>query len=142
MRVAKHFAVHSGPEWNRHSFDAKNIDLRDLRETYLPAFKALVQEADVKEVMCAYNAFEGEPCCGSDRLLTQILRDEWGYKGLVVSDCSAIGDFYRQNAHATHPDATHASASAVLSGTDVECGNNFRTLPDAVSAGLIKEKSN
>ena len=136
---AKHFAVHSGPEWNRHSFDAKNIDLRDLRETYLPAFKALVQEADVKEVMCAYNAFEGEPCCGSDRLLTQILRDEWGYKGLVVSDCSAIGDFYRQNAHATHPDATHASASAVLSGTDVECGNNFRTLPDAVSAGLIKE---
>jgi len=136
---AKHFAVHSGPEWNRHSFNAEDIDLRDLRETYLPAFKALVQEANVKEVMCAYNAFEGEPCCGSNRLLTQILRDEWGYKGLVVSDCGAIADFYRQNAHATHPDAAHASASAVLNGTDVECGSDFRTLPDAVKAGLIQE---
>lgn len=77
---AKHFAVHSGPEWNRHSFDAENIAPRDLWETYLPAFKDLVQKADVKEVMCAYNRFEGEPCCGSNRLLMQILRDEWGYK--------------------------------------------------------------
>ena len=81
---AKHFAVHSGPEWNRHSFDAENIDPRDLWETYLPAFKDLVQKAHVKEVMCAYNRFEGEPCCGSNRLLMQILRDEWGYKGIVV----------------------------------------------------------
>lgn len=84
---AKHFAVHSGPEWNRHSFDAENIAPRDLWETYLPAFKDLVQKAHVKEVMCAYNRFEGEPCCGSNRLLMQILRDEWGYKGIVVSDC-------------------------------------------------------
>ncbi|MBN1187111.1 MAG: glycoside hydrolase family 3 C-terminal domain-containing protein, partial [Bacteroidales bacterium] len=136
---AKHFAVHSGPEWNRHSFNAEDITPRDLWETYLPAFKDLVQKANVKEVMCAYNRFEDEPCCGSNRLLTQILRDHWGYKGLVVSDCWAIADFYRQNAHVTHPDAAHASASAVLNGTDVECGSDFRTLPDAVKAGLIDE---
>jgi beta-glucosidase len=139
LACAKHFAVHSGPEWNRHSFNAENIDPRDLWETYLPAFKDLVQKADVKEVMCAYNSFEGEPCCGSNRLLTQILRDQWGYKGLVVSDCWAISDFYRPNTHLTQPDATHAAANAVLNGTDIECGSDFRTLPDAVKAGLIEE---
>ncbi len=136
---AKHYAVHSGPEWNRHSYNAENIDPRDLWETYLPAFKELVQTANVKEVMCAYNRFEGEPCCGSNRLLTQIIRDEWGYDGLVVSDCWAIADFYRQNAHATHPDATNASANAVINGTDLECGSDFRNLPEAVKAGLITE---
>jgi len=136
---AKHYAVHSGPEWNRHSFNAENIDPRDLWETYLPAFKELVQTANVKEVMCAYNRFEGEPCCGSNRLLTQILRDEWGYDGLVVSDCWAIADFYRQNAHATQPDATNAAANAVINGTDLECGSDFRKLPEAVKAGLITE---
>jgi beta-glucosidase len=87
---AKHFAVHSGPEWNRHTYNAENISPRDLWETYLPAFKDLVQKANVKEVMCAYNRFEGDPCCGSNRLLMQILRDEWQYKHLVVSDCWAI----------------------------------------------------
>ena len=137
---AKHFAVHSGPEWNRHSFNAENIDLRDLWETYLPAFKELVQKAKVKEVMCAYNRYEGDPCCGSNRLLTQILRNEWGFKGIVVSDCGAISDFYGENKHNTHPDATHASASAVLSGTDVECGSNYGKLPDAVRKGLIPEE--
>ena len=96
---AKHFAVHSGPEWNRHSFNAENIIPRDLWETYLPAFKTLVQEADVKEVMCAYNRFEGDPCCGSNRLLTQILRNEWGFKGIVVSDCGAISDFWGTKKH-------------------------------------------
>ena len=136
---AKHFAVHSGPEWNRHSYNAENIAERDLWETYLPAFKSLVQEAGVKEVMCAYNRYEDEPCCGSNRLLTQILRDQWGYKGLVVSDCWAISDFYKQNAHETHPDAKTASAAAVLSGTDVECGSDFRQLTQAVKDGLIKE---
>lgn len=139
LACAKHFAVHSGPEWNRHSFNAENIDPRDLWETYLPAFKDLVQKANVKEVMCAYNSFEGEPCCGSNRLLTQILRNQWGYKGLVVSDCWAIADFYRANAHAIQPDATHAAANAVLNGTDVECGSDFRMLPNAVKAGLIDE---
>ena len=137
---AKHFAVHSGPEWNRHSFDAENIAPRDLWETYLPAFKDLVQKADVKEVMCAYNRFEGEPCCGSNRLLMQILRDEWGYKGIVVSDCGAISDFYRPGTHGTHPDKEHASAGAVLSGTDLECGGEYGSLADAVKAGLIDEK--
>lgn len=137
---AKHFAVHSGPEWNRHQFNAENIDPRDLWETYLPAFKALVQKADVKEVMCAYNRFEGDPCCGSNRLLMQILREEWGYQGIVVSDCGAISDFWRKGDHETHADEKHASAGAVLSGTDLECGNNYKSLPDAVKAGLISEK--
>lgn len=137
---AKHFAVHSGPEWNRHSFNAENIDLRDLWETYLPAFKELVQKAKVKEVMCAYNRYEGDPCCGSNRLLTQILRNEWGFNGIVVSDCGAISDFYGEKKHNTHPDAMHASASAVLSGTDVECGSNYGKLPDAVRKGLIPQE--
>ena len=137
---AKHFAVHSGPEWNRHSFDAENIAPRDLWETYLPAFKDLVQKAGVKEVMCAYNRLEGEPCCGSNRLLTQILRNEWGYDGIIVSDCWAINDFYTPGAHQTHPDKAHASAAAVMSGTDVECGPNYASLPQAVRDGLIDEK--
>lgn len=136
---AKHFAVHSGPEWNRHSFNAENIDPRDLWETYLPAFKNLVQKADVKEVMCAYNRFEGEPCCGSNRLLMQILRDEWGYKGIVVSDCGAISDFYKPGTHVTQPDEKHASSAAVRAGTDLECGREYASLVDAVKAGLIDE---
>lgn len=136
---AKHFAVHSGPEWNRHSFDAKNIKPRDLYETYLPPFEALVKEAKVEEVMCAYNRFEGEPCCGSDRLLMQILRDEWGYEGIVVSDCWAIADFYRPDAHETHPDAASASADAVLKGTDLECGSSYAALQESVEKGLITE---
>ena len=136
---AKHFAVHSGPEWNRHEFNAENIAPRDLRETYLPAFKALVQEADVKEVMCAYNRYEDEPCCGSNRLLQQILRNEWGYKGIVVSDCWAINDFFTQGHHNTEPDAKHATAKAVLTGTDLECGSSYAQLVQAVKDGLIKE---
>ena len=90
--------------------------------------------------MCAYNRFEGEPCCGSNRLLMQILRDEWRYKGIVVSDCGAISDFYRPGTHGTHPDKEHASAGAVLSGTDLECGGEYGSLADAVKAGLIDEK--
>ena len=136
---AKHFAVHSGPEWNRHEFNAENIAARDLRETYLPAFKALVQEADVKEVMCAYNRYEDEPCCGSSRLLQQILRNEWGYKGIVVSDCWAINDFFTQGHHNTEPDAKHATSKAVLTGTDLECGSSYGNLAQAVRDGLIKE---
>jgi beta-glucosidase len=136
---AKHFAVHSGPEWTRHSFDAENIAPRDLWETYLPAFKAAVQKGNVKEVMCAYNSFEGEPCCGSNRLLTQILRDKWGYNGIVVSDCGAINDFYKPNTHMTEPDSTHASTTAVMSGTDLECGSTFKSILSAVSLGLVSE---
>ena len=137
---AKHFAVHSGPEWNRHTFNAENIKPRDLYETYLPAFEALVKDAQVKEVMCAYNRFEGDPCCDSDQLLINILREEWDYQGIVVSDCWAISDFYREeNSHKTHPDSASASAAAVLSGTDLECGNSYLSLVDGVKRGLIKE---
>lgn len=138
---AKHFAVHSGPEWNRHSFDAENIKPRDLYETYLPAFEALVKEGDVKEVMCAYNRFEGEPCCGSNRLLMQILRGEWGFDGIVLSDCGAIADFYNDRGHHTHPDAASASAAAVLSGTDLECGSSYKDLIESVKKGLISEEA-
>lgn len=137
---AKHFAVHSGPEWNRHSFNAANIRPRDLYETYLPAFEKLVKEGNVMEVMCAYNRFEGEPCCGSDQLLMQILREKWGFKGVVVADCGAIADFYKENAHKTHPDAITASAKAVLSGTDLDCGSSYKALIDAVKDGHIQEK--
>ena len=136
---AKHFAVHSGPEWNRHIFNAENIAPRDLWETYLPAFKALVQQANVKEVMCAYNRYEGEPCCGSNRLLHQILRDEWGYQGIVVSDCWAINDFFTEGHHHTEPDVPHATAKAVSSGTDLECGESYGSLVEAVQQGLIDE---
>lgn len=137
---AKHFAVHSGPEWNRHSFNAENIAPRDLWETYLPAFKDLVQRAGVKEVMCAYNRYEGDPCCGSNRLLTQILRNDWGFKGIVVSDCGAISDFYSPKKHFTHPDAASASATAVRSGTDLECGSSYKSLAEAVKKGQISEE--
>lgn len=137
---AKHFAVHSGPEWNRHEFNAENINPRDLHEIYLPPFEALVKEGKVKEVMCAYNRFEGDPCCGSDRLLMQILRDEWGFDGIVLSDCGAIADFYNDRGHKTHPDAESASASAVLSGTDLECGSSYKALVEAVKQGKIDEK--
>ena len=136
---AKHYAVHSGPEWNRHSFDAKNISQRDLRETYLPAFEALVRKGNVKEVMGAYNRFEGEPCNASEYLLKDVLRDEWGYKGIVVSDCGAIRDFYQKGHHETHADAAEASAAAVKAGCDLECGSSYAALVEAVKRGLITE---
>jgi beta-glucosidase len=139
---AKHFAVHSGPESNRHSFNATVSD-RDLWQTYLPAFETLVKEGNVQQVMCAYNRFEDKPCCGSDKLLVNILRNNWGYKGVVVSDCGAIDDFWKKDArtprHDTHPDAPTASADAVRNGTDVECGSSYKSLLDAVKTGLIKE---
>jgi len=134
---AKHYAVHSGPEWSRHIYDAKDISPRDLYETYLPAFKDLVQKAGVKEVMCAYNRFDGEPCCGSNRLLQQILRNDWGFNGIVLSDCWAISDFYTEGHHNTEPDVEHAVAKAVYNGTDLECGNSYASLTDAVNQGLL-----
>ena len=140
LACAKHFAVHSGPEKLRHTFNIENLPARDLWETYLPAFKTLVQQGNVQEVMCAYQRYEGDPCCGSNRLLQQILRDEWGFKGLVVSDCGAIGDFWQPNRHGVSPDQPAASAKAVLSGTDVECGAHYNSLPDAVKRGDISEE--
>ena len=99
-----------------------------------------MKEGEVKEVMCAYNRFEGEPCCGSNRLLMQILRDEWGFDGIVVSDCGAIADFYNDRGHHTHPDAESASAAAVVSGTDLECGSSYKALVESVKKGLISEE--
>lgn len=140
LACAKHFAVHSGPEWNRHSFNLENVSSRDLWETYLPAFKSLVQEGDVCEVMCAYQRIDGEPCCGNTRYLQQILRDEWGFKGLVVSDCSAISDFHVKGRHGVSSSEHQSAAMAVRAGTDVECGRNYRSLPEAVAAGEITEE--
>lgn len=139
LACAKHFAVHSGPEKSRHSFNIENLPPRDLWESYLPAFKTLVQEGRVRQVMCAYQRFEGQACCGSDRLLQQILRDRWGFDGMVVSDCGAINDFYQPKRHGVSADAPAASALGVVSGTDVECGGIYKTLPDAVKRGDLTE---
>ena len=134
---AKHYAVHSGPEPLRHVFDAEVSDY-DLWDTYLPAFEELVTKAKVAGVMCAYNAFKKQPCCGSDLLMVDILRKQWNFTGYVTSDCWAIDDFYKN--HKTHHDAAAASADAVMHGTDVDCGTaSFLALVDAVKKGLINE---
>ncbi|QEC46068.1 glycoside hydrolase family 3 protein [Pseudobacter ginsenosidimutans] len=141
LACAKHFAVHSGPEWSRHTLNLFQVKPRDLHETYLPAFKSLVMDADVRQVMCAYQRLDDEPCCGNNRLLQTILRQDWGFKHIVVSDCGAITDFY--TSHKVSSDATHAAAKGVLAGTDVECvweGYAYKNLPDAVSRGLINEE--
>ncbi|RYE30916.1 MAG: glycosyl hydrolase, partial [Sphingobacteriaceae bacterium] len=139
---AKHYAVHSGPEQSRHKF---NVDVTnyDLWDTYLPAFKQLVVNAKVAGVMCAYNAFRGQPCCGSDILLNDILRKEWNFTGYLTSDCGAIDDFSAPNAHRTSPDAESAAAEAVLHGTDVECivgPTSYKSLVKAVKDGKLTEK--
>ena len=136
---AKHYAVHSGLESNRHRFDAQ-VSERDLRETYLPAFKDLVTKAHVQEIMTAYNRFRGVPCAASLYLVDQILRKEWGYKGMVVSDCWAIADFYENGRHGFTPSAVEAAAAAVSNGLDVECGSSFVNIPTAVERGLLSEK--
>ena len=136
---AKHYAVHSGPEYTRHTANLTDVSPRDMWETYMPAFKTLVQDAKVREVMCAYQRLDDDPCCGSQRLLQQILRDEWGFEYLVVSDCGAISDFYES--HKSSSDATHASAKATIAGTDVECGYGYayRSIPEAVKRGFMTE---
>ena len=135
---AKHYAVHSGPEPLRHSMNVEPTN-RDLWETYLPAFKALVKKADVREVMCAYQRFEGRPCCTSDRLLIDILRNKWGYDAIVLTDCDAINNFYNRGQHETHDGPLSASVDAVLNGTDLECGKVFMSLAEGLKKGLIKE---
>jgi beta-glucosidase len=140
LACAKHFAVHSGPEWNRHSFNIENLPPRDLWETYLPAFKTLVQDGHVAEVMCAYQRIDGDPCCGNTRYLQQILRNDWGFTGLVTSDCGAVSDFWHSGAHEVSKNAAQASGKAVRSGTDLECGSNYKALPEAVKAGEVTEE--
>ena len=136
---AKHYAVHSGPEYTRHSANLTYVTPRDMWETYMPAFQTCVQDGKVREVMCAYQRLDDDPCCGSQRLLQTILRDEWGFQYLVVSDCGAVSDFYES--HKSSSDATHASAKAAIAGTDVECGYGYayRSIPEAVKRGLITE---
>ena len=136
---AKHYAVHSGPEPLRHTYDA-SVSMRDLWETYLPAFKALVQKGNVREVMCAYNRYEGIPCCTSDRLLVDILRRKWDYDGIVLTDCDAINNFYNKGQHETHAGPLEASVDAVLNGTDLECGKVFMVLEEALEKGMITEE--
>jgi beta-glucosidase len=136
VSTPKHYAVHSGPEPERHRFDAAATE-RDLRETYLPAFRATVMEARAASVMCAYNRTNGEPCCANTHLLGDMLRGEWGFKGYVVSDCGAIDDIYKR--HNFLKTAEEASALAVKRGTDLECGDSYKALVNAVKQGLISE---
>ena len=133
---AKHFAVHSGPEADRHHFNV-NPSKKDLEETYLPAFEAAVKEADVESVMGAYNAVNGYPCCGSPELLQEYLREKWGFQGHVVSDCWAINDFHA-NHHFTDTPA-ESSAAALKAGTDLNCGCTYRCLLTALAQKLITE---
>ena len=133
---AKHFAVHSGPESTRHSFDV-TVSERDLRETYLPAFRDLVVKAKVDEVMFAYNRFEGYPCGASERLLKDILKDEWGFEGLIVSDCWAVSDFF--NGHGWSANPVEAIAAAINAGMDLECGALTPLAVKAVKEGLLDE---
>jgi beta-glucosidase len=135
---AKHYAIHSGPEPSRHVFNV-NVSEHDLWDTYLPAFHELVANAKVAGVMCAYNAYAGQPCCASDKLMMEILREQWKFSGYVTSDCGAIDDFWER--HKTDSSAEDAAANAVLHGTDVECGNfTYKTLVKAVADGKLSEK--
>jgi beta-glucosidase len=136
VATSKHYAVHSGPEPDRHTFDAQVAD-RDLEETYLPHFRKTVVEADVQSVMCAYNRFRGDPCCGSRLLLADILRRQWGFRGYIVSDCWAIQDFYQY--HKVVATAPEAGAMAVKAGTDLNCGVVYRELLKSVELGLLSE---
>ena len=135
---AKHFAVHSGPESLRHEFDAK-VSKQDLYETYLPAFKACVQEGKVEAVMGAYNRTNGEPCCGSKTLLKDILRDEWGFKGHVVSDCWAVKDFHEGHSVTSGP--LESVTLAVGNGCDLNCGPLFVYVKEAVEQGMLSEEA-
>ncbi|TCO10673.1 xylan 1,4-beta-xylosidase [Natronoflexus pectinivorans] len=141
LACAKHYAVHSGPEWSRHELNVTHVCPREFYETYMPAFKALVQDADVRQVMCAYQRLEDEPCCSNTRLLQRILREEWGFEHLVVADCGAITDFY--TTHNVSSSREHAAARALLGGTDLECiwdNYHYKDLPKALEMDLITEE--
>jgi beta-glucosidase len=138
IATSKHYAVHSGPEHSRHSINLE-VDNIDLWETYLPAFEATVKKAGVASVMCAYNRFRDEACCGSNLLLQSILRNQWDFDGYVVSDCGAISDFYRDNGHYVSETPEEAAALAFRTGTDLNCGGTSKFLIGAVEKGLISE---
>ena len=136
IATPKHYAVHSGPEPDRHGFDATAYE-RDLRETYLPAFRATIVEGKAYSVMCAYNRTNGEPCCANKQLMTDILRGEWGFNGYVVSDCGAVYDIW--HGHHVVKTEEEAAALAVKAGTDLTCGSEYASLVQAVKDGLITE---
>ncbi len=138
VATSKHFVVHSGPEPDRHRFNAIPSD-RDFIETYTPHFKRTVQESGVYSVMCAYNRLYGEPCCGS-QFVENLLREEWGFEGYIVSDCWAIRDFYREGDHEIVNNVEEAAAMAVRAGTDLNCGNSYPALIEAYNQGLVTEE--
>lgn len=140
IATPKHFAVHSGPESERHRFNVTPSPF-DLEDTYLPAFRATITEGKADSIMCAYNALDGFPACASPLLLEQKLRGAWKFQGFVTSDCGAISDFYTKIGHHFSPDAAHASAKAVLAGTDTSCGDEYDALPKAVKEGLLPESA-
>ena len=139
IATPKHFAVHSGPESERHRFDV-DPSAHDLWDTYLPAFRATIVEGKADSIMCAYNAIDGKPACASDLLLGQILRDDWGFKGFVTSDCGAIDNFFEKSGHRYSKDAEEASVAGIRAGTDTNCGDTYsKNLASAVHKGLIQE---
>ncbi len=142
VATAKHYAVHSGPEFSRH-IDNIYVNDRDLYDTYLPAFKAVVRDANVQSVMCAYNRFRDKPCCGNDLLLSSILRKRFGFSGYVVSDCGAISDFFTKIGHHTVPNSTKAWGWSLSTGTDINCeeGRSFlvSNLDSAIRVGMVNE---
>lgn len=136
MACAKHYALHSGPEWSRHSFDSQAPE-KDLWETYLPAFKDLIQKSDVDQVMFAYNSMYGEPAGANMRFMRDILEDEWGFDGIVVSDCWAVEDFYK--GHKWVKTQAEAAAASIKAGMDLECGSDLWGIPEAIDKGMLKE---
>ncbi len=138
IATVKHFAVHSGPESQRHRFNA-NVSDYDFYHTYTPAFRMAIQDAGVYSLMCAYNRFRDKPCCGSDFLLTNLLRNKWGFKGFIVTDCWAVDDFYKKGDHEVVHTAEEATALAIKSGVDLECGNAFNAIDKAIEQHLVTE---
>ncbi len=138
VATPKHFAVHSGPEPDRHRFNV-DVSAHDLVDTYLPAFRAAIMEGNADSVMCSYNAIDGVPAC-ANALLKNVVRKQFGFRGYITSDCGAIRDFYSPDGHRFSPDAAHAAASAVLAGTDLNCGRTYEALPQAVKEELISER--
>jgi beta-glucosidase len=138
IATPKHFAVHSGPESSRHSFNVKPSSV-DLQNTYLPAFHAAIVEGHADSLMCAYNSVDGVPACANQQLLETTLRKQWGFRGFITSDCGAVSDFFTTIGHHYSPDAEHAAVAAVQAGTDTTCGTEFAKLVAAVKAGLVSE---
>lgn len=139
IATVKHFVVHSGPESSRHRYNAI-ISNRDFYTTYTPAFKMAIQEAGVYSLKCAYNRFRDKPCCGSDFLLTDLLRNQWGFKGFIITDCGAVNDFFKVDGHGVATTAEQAASMAIKSGVDLECGDVFNALDKAIEKKLVTEQ--